>query len=320
MSKSTPNYQTTSTIANLSIPQVETKSSNMSLVPAVKHADIGNNVTMFYRELGPPDAPVVLLLHGFPSSSHQYRNLIPVLATMYRVIAPDLPGFGFTTSPDGYQYTFANFAIAVGGLLDVLSISKFSMYIFDYGAPTGLRLALERPSAVTAIVSQNGNAYVEGLGAFWDPIKKYWTTHAPSDREALRSSLLSYNTTKLQYTLGAHDPNALAPETWNLDYTLISRPGNGDIQLDIFYDYRTNVDIYPEFQAYFRKSQVPLLAVWGEHDIIFVPPGAEAFKRDLPHAEVHLIDAGHFSLESNLKQISDLMLGFLKRVHGKEWK
>jgi pimeloyl-ACP methyl ester carboxylesterase len=189
-------------------------------------------------------------------------------------------------------------------------------YVFDYGAPTGFRLALQRPEAVTAIISQNGNAYDDGLGAFWDSIKAYWASHSASDRETLRSSLLTFDITKLQYTLGAADPSALAPETWNLDYALISRPGNGDIQLDIFYDYRTNVAQYPEYQAYLRKSQVPLLAVWGEHDIIFVPPGAESFKKDLPNAEVHLINAGHFALESNLEEISNLMLRFLKRVHG----
>jgi len=287
----------------------------MSIIPAIKYAEV-DNLNLFYREAGPPDAPVILLLHGFPSSSHQYRNLMPILATKYRVIAPDLPGFGFTTVPSSYNYTFANFALAVGGLLDALSISKFSMYVFDYGAPTGFRLALQRPEAVTAIISQNGNAYDDGLGAFWDPIKAYWASPSASDREALRSSLLTFDITKLQYTLGAADPSALAPETWNLDYALISRPGNGDIQLDIFYDYRTNVAQYPEYQAYLRKSQVPLLAVWGEHDIIFVPPGAESFKKDLPNAEVHLINAGHFALESNLEEISNLMLRFLKRVHG----
>ncbi|KAI1175171.1 alpha/beta-hydrolase [Nemania sp. FL0916] len=281
-----------------------------------------NNVTadglnIFYREAGAKDAPVILLLHGFPSSSFMFRNLIPLLAGSYRVIAPDLPGYGFTEVPAerGYEYTFANFAKTVGALLDELKIKKFAVYIFDYGAPTGLRLALERPDAVTAIISQNGNAYVEGFGKdFWAPIQKYWDSGSQEDREALRG-LLTFDTTKFQYTNGSPHPTKVEPETYHLDQALMDRPGNKDIQLDLFYDYRTNVGLYPDFQQYFRSSNVPVLAVWGKNDIIFVPPGAEAFKRDVKDLELHFLDTGHFAIETNEVQFADWISGFLKK-HG----
>lgn len=280
--------------------------------PKTKHAQIGQT-NAFYREAGDRTYPIILLLHGFPSSSHQYRNLIPLLSTSYWVLAPDLPGFGFTTVPYDYKYTFENLATFVGDFLDHLHINQFSVYIFDYGAPTALRLALQRPSSITAIISQNGNAYEEGLGGFWDLIKQYWQSSNPRNREKLRHYMLSYDTTKSQYVTGSPDPESIPPETYLLDYTLLSRPGIGDIQLDLIGDYKTNLALYPQFQNYFRSSQVPLLAVWGKDDPIFTPPGAEAFKRDLPNAEIHLLDAGHFALETHLECISDLILKFLQK-------
>lgn len=276
-----------------------------------------DGLTLFYREAGPPNAPVILLLHGFPSSSHQYRNLIPLLSHLYHIIAPDLPGFGFTVVPPNrnYIYTFENLTTTISSFLDALKISKFAVYMFDYGAPIGLRLALRRPEAITAIVSQNGNAYVDGLGPAWAPFKQYWKTDSDEDREALRSAMLGFEPTKWQYTHGSTDPEGIAPESFFLDYALLSRPGIKDIQLDIFRDYQTNVELYPQFQDYFRKTQVPLLAAWGKNDGIFLPAGAEAFKRDLKNAEVHLLDAGHFAAETNTKEIGTLMLAFLSK-HG----
>ncbi|KAE9365193.1 alpha/beta-hydrolase [Stipitochalara longipes BDJ] len=276
-----------------------------------------DGVDLFYRSAGSPSSPVILLLHGFPSSSHQYRNLIPLLASNYHVIAPDLPGFGFTVVPENrqYKYTFASLAITVGAFVDALKISKFAIYIFDYGAPTGLRLALERPEAITAIISQNGNAYVEGLGAFWNPIKAYWASGSISDREVLRNTILTFEATKWQYENGAPSPGSVSPETYYLDYTLMERPGNKDIQLDLFRDYGTNLPLYPKFQEYFRNSNVPVLAVWGKNDEIFIPPGAEAFKKDVKRLEVHLLDAPHFAIETNERAFAGLILDFLQK-HG----
>ena len=269
---------------------------------------------IFYRTAGPISAPTILLLHGFPSSSHQYRNLIPFLATKYRVIAPDLPGFGFTELPSTYKYSFDNIAKTISTFLETIPSppEKYSIYIFDYGAPTGLRLALSKPSAVSAIFSQNGNAYVEGLSAFWDPIKKYWASDSTEDREAL-AGFLKIEGTKWQYETGTPDPNSIAPETYTLDQALMDRPGNKDIQLDLFKDYENNVKLYPAFHKFFRESQVPLLAAWGKNDEIFPPPGAEAFKRDLPNAEIHLLNAGHFAVETETEEIARLMLAFLEK-------
>ncbi|KAL2802744.1 putative hydrolase [Aspergillus granulosus] len=274
-----------------------------------------SEISIFYREQGPETAPVILLLHGFPSSSHQYRKLIPLLATKYRVIAPDLPGFGFTEVPSPeFKYTFANLTATISEFLDTLKIAKFSVYIFDYGAPTGLRLALERPQAVTAIISQNGNAYEAGLGEFWTPIRAFWAgDNSPKERLALKKSLLSFEATRWQYDEGTRDLSAVAPESYHLDYALLQRPGNDEIQIDLFRDYDSNVKLYPEFHKYFRESQVPLLAVWGKNDQIFVPGGAEAFKTDLPNAEVRLIDAGHFAVESDALLIGEAILAFLGR-------
>jgi len=285
----------------------------------IKSVVVDSGVSVFYRTASPADnpaAPTILLLHGFPTSSHQYRDLIPLLSQHYRVVAPDLPGFGFTTVPTerNYTYTFAALSATIGAFLDALAIKSFAVYIFDYGAPVLLRLALQRPEAITAIVSQNGNAYTEGLGPAWAPIQKYWATGAAEDRAAVLNSVLTYDTTKWQYTHGSRVPDAIAPETYTLDWALLQRPGNFDIQLDLFKDYQNNVTLYPQFQEYFRKSQVPLLAVWGKHDLFFIPPGAEAYKRDLPKAEVVLLDAGHFAGETETAEIAALMLKFLKHV------
>jgi pimeloyl-ACP methyl ester carboxylesterase len=286
----------------------------------IKSVVVDSGISVFYRTASPadkPSAPTVLLLHGYPTSSHQYRHLIPRLAQHYHVVAPDLPGFGFTTVPEerNYNYTFAALSRTIGEFLDALSIKSFAVYIFDYGAPVALRLALERPAAITAIITQNGNAYTEGLGAAWAPIQKYWATGSAEDRAAVAAGMLTFETTKWQYTHGSRVPDAIEPESYTLDWALLSRPGNFDIQLDLFKDYQNNVALYPQFQAYFRESQVPLLAVWGKHDAFFIPPGAEAFKRDLPKAEVIFLDAGHFAGETETAEIAKLMLEFLKKVY-----
>jgi pimeloyl-ACP methyl ester carboxylesterase len=272
-----------------------------------------SDVKVFYREQGGHNSSVLLLLHGFPSSSHQYRDLIPLLANHYHVIAPDLPGFGFTENPLGFKHNFANLATTVGEFLDILSISKFSMYIFDYGAPTGLRLALQRPDAVQAIITQNGNAYKEGLGDVWAPVKDFWASEDTlRDRTKFSSIMLNFDTVKFQYVNGTPDINTIAPESYTLDYALMERPGNKDIQLDLFFDYQNNLTMYEDFQQYFRVSQVPLLAVWGKNDVFFIPSGAEAFHMDLPNARVRMIDAGHFAVESHTETIANEILDFLK--------
>jgi pimeloyl-ACP methyl ester carboxylesterase len=231
-------------------------------------------------------------------------------------VAPDLPGFGFTEVPAErrYTYTFAALSSTIGAFLDALEIKSFTVYIFDYGAPVALRLALERPTAITAIISQNGNAYEEGLGEAWAPIRKYWASGSAADRAAVGAAILNFETTKWQYTNGSRSPDAIEPESYTLDWALLERAGNADIQLDLFKDYANNVTLYPRFQEYFRKSQVPLLAVWGKHDPFFIPPGAEAYKRDLPKAEVVFLDAGHFAGETETAEIAGMILRFLKHV------
>jgi pimeloyl-ACP methyl ester carboxylesterase len=275
-----------------------------------------DGVSVFYRHAGSESSPVMLLLHGFPSSSHQFRNLIPLLAQSYRVIAPDFPGFGFTVVPDGirYQYTFANIAKTVEAFVDALKLRKFAIYIFDYGAPVGLRLALNRPELITAIFSQNGNAYEEGLGASWAPIQKYWASGSQEDRDAIRP-FLTLDGTKSQYVEGSPNPNAIQPEAYYLDQALLDRPGNKEIQLDLFYDYRTNVALYPSFHEYFRASDVPVLAVWGKNDGFFIPPGAAAFARDVKTFELHFLDASHFALETNEKKIAEYIDAFIKKYN-----
>jgi pimeloyl-ACP methyl ester carboxylesterase len=264
-----------------------------------------DGVTVFYREAGAADAPVVLLLHGFPASSFQYRELIPRLADRYRVIAPDLPGFGFTIVPEErhYKYSFDALAHTLLAFTDALHLSRYALYVFDYGAPTGFRLAMARPERVTAIISQNGNAYEEGLGDAWTPIQRYWREPSSENREAVRQAL-SPEGLRWQYTAGVPNPDGIAPEGYTLDAAMIARPGNMDIQLDLFLDYANNVKLYPSFQEYFRKVKPPLLAIWGKHDPFFLPAGAEAFRRDNPNATVQLLDTGHFALETHVEEIA----------------
>ncbi|KAM3069718.1 hypothetical protein ACMFMG_010428 [Clarireedia jacksonii] len=276
-----------------------------------------DGIEIFYRESGPSSAPTILLLHGFPSSSHQYRNLIPLLSKKYHVIAPDLPGFGFTKIPEerNYTYTFDALSRSIESFITTLSITKYALYIFNYGAPVALRLALRQPTNVTAIVSQNGNAYTEGLGDFWAPLQNLWTATDPAAiataRAGLSSAVISLDFTKWQYTAGSPHPELIAPEAWALDYALLTRPGQEALQLDLFADYKTNVELYPQFQKFFRESNVPVLAVWGKNDEIFLPAGAEAFKRDAKNCEVVFLDAGHFALETNTKEIGEVILRFL---------
>jgi pimeloyl-ACP methyl ester carboxylesterase len=275
-----------------------------------------DGIEVFYRTAGPADGPVVLLLHGFPSSSHMFRNLIPHLAAKgYHVIAPDFPGFGFTSVPEArkYVYSFASLAKTTEAFVDALHLTRFAIYIFDYGAPTGLRLALDRPESVAAIVTQNGNAYVEGFGhPFWDPIQKAWASGSQTDIDALASALTP-DITAWQYTNGSPHPGAIPPESWTLDQALLERPGNTDAQLALFYDYRTNVDLYPAFHEYFRKSNVPVLAAWGKNDAIFVKEGVPPFEKDVKKLEVQWLDAGHFALETNEATMAGWMDRFFKK-------
>jgi pimeloyl-ACP methyl ester carboxylesterase len=273
-----------------------------------------DGVDIFYREAGPANGPVFLLLHGFPTSSHMFRNLIPLLADRYRLIAPDYPGFGWSAMPDhkAFDYTFAHYADLVNGLLQKVGAERYAIYLMDYGAPVGYRLALKHPGRVTALVIQNGNAYDEGLEAFWDPIKAYWADGSEAKRNAI-AGLLTLQTTKFQYTDGVSDVSRIDPDNWLHDQTLLDRPGNKDIQLDLFHDYGTNVALYPKFQAFFRERKPPAIIVWGANDKIFPAPGARAYLRDLPHAELHLFDTGHFALEDKLDSMEPLIRGFLDR-------
>jgi pimeloyl-ACP methyl ester carboxylesterase len=269
---------------------------------------------IFYREAGPKTAPTILLLHGFPTSSHMFRNVIPALADRYHVIAPDLPGFGFSDAPDRkrFHYTFENLAKVIDTLTQTIGLERYAIYVFDYGAPVGLRLALAHQGRVTAIISQNGNAYEEGLSQGWNPIQKYWKEPTPENRAALRD-FLTPEATKSQYLYGVQDEALVAPEAYHLDSALLARAGNDEIQLDLFLDYASNIALYPKFQEYFRTHRPPLLAVWGKNDPFFLPPGAEAFKRDNPNAEVHFYDTGHFALETHHREISDAIREFLNR-------
>jgi len=288
-----------------------------SNIPLTSHHRIeADGVHVFYREAGPADAPVILLLHGFPTSSFQYRELIPRLADRYRVIAPDLPGFGFTEVPAerGYQYTFDGLARTIFAFTEVLKLTRYAMYVFDYGAPTGFRLALMAPERVTAIVSQNGNAYQEGLGDAWQPIQRYWREPSLEHRNAIRGGL-TLEGMRQEYSAGIPDPTLIKPEGYTLDAALLARPGNVDIQLDLFLDYANNVKLYPKFQEYFRAAQPPLLAVWGKFDPYFVPAGAEAFQKDIPSAIVNFLPTGHFALETHLEEIVITMRQFLREHH-----
>jgi pimeloyl-ACP methyl ester carboxylesterase len=273
-----------------------------------------DDVKVFYRQAGNSADPTVLLLHGFPTSSFMYRALIPMLADRYHVIAPDMPGFGLTEVPENvkYQYTFDQLAKTMHRFTEVLELERYAMQVFDYGAPVGWRLAAARPERVTALISQNGNAYEEGLADGWIPIRKYWGDPSAANREAVRQ-FVTPEAIQWQYTHGVKDLSRVAPDTYLLDAALTARPGNVDIQLDLFLDYATNVARYPEFQAYFRKHRPPLLAVWGKNDPFFLAAGAQAFKRDLPSAEVHFFDTGHFALETHVDEIDPVIRDFLDR-------
>ena len=272
-----------------------------------------DGVNVFYRAAGDASAPVILLLHGFPASSFMFRELIPRLANAYRVIAPDLPGFGFTEVPAdrNYIYSFDRLALTTDAFTRALNIKLYAIYVFDYGAPTGFRLAMAHPERVTAIVTQNGNAYEEGLGDAWGPIRKYWAEPTAENREVLRRNILTLDGTRWQYTHGVSDPDSVPPESYTLDAALLERPGNKDLQLDLFLDYASNVKLYPKFQEYFRKSRPPLLAIWGKNDPFFVPAGAEAFRKDLPKATIEFLETGHFALETHVIQIAGAMRNFL---------
>jgi pimeloyl-ACP methyl ester carboxylesterase len=263
------------------------------------HKVEADGVQVFYRTAGEANAPAVLLLHGFPTSSFMFRELIPRLADDYRVIAPDLPGFGFTEVPPErqYSYTFDRLALTMEAFTRALKIDRYAIYVFDYGAPTGFRLAMAHPDRVTAIVSQNGNAYEEGLGEAWD---------------ILRQSILTAGGTRWQYTHGVANPESVPPESYTLDTALLERAGNKEIQLDLFLNYASNVKLYPKFQEYFRKSKPPLLAIWGKNDPFFVPAGAEAFRRDIPSAKVQFLDTGHFAIETHVVEIASAMKDFLE--------
>jgi pimeloyl-ACP methyl ester carboxylesterase len=273
-----------------------------------------DGIDIFYREAGAADAPVILLLHGFPTSSHMFRNLIPVLAHRYRVIAPDYPAFGQSGAPDrrAFAYSFARFAELMDGLLNQLGVERYALYVQDYGAPVGFRLALRHSERITALVIQNGNAYEEGLREFWNPIKAYWADGSDARRTALRAGL-TLAATKSQYLDGVGDKSRVAPDAWLHDQALLDRPGIDEIMLDLFKDYASNVALYPQFQAFFRSRQPPTLIVWGRHDVIFPAEGAQAYLRDLPHAELHLLDTGHFALEDKGDEIATLMVDFLNR-------
>jgi pimeloyl-ACP methyl ester carboxylesterase len=299
--------------ANAGFAAESTPSISSSRIPDIAvHRVQADGVSVFYREAGPADGPHVLLLHGFPTSSFQYRELMPRLADRYHVVAPDLPGFGFTEVPAArrYSYSFDTLARTIGAFTEALNLKKYALYVFDYGAPTGLRLAMAHPERVTAIVSQNGNAYEEGLGDAWAPIRRYWREPTAANRETLRQAL-SPEGVKSQYVDGVPHPERIKPEGYTLDAAMLARPGNMDIQLDLFLDYANNVKLYPKFQQYLRDSRPPTLAIWGRFDPFFIPAGAQAFKRDNPKALVQMLDAGHFALETHVNEVAHSMRKFL---------
>jgi pimeloyl-ACP methyl ester carboxylesterase len=306
---------TSSTALGITYARAASPTTVQQTVPVVMYHTVKvDGVDVFYREAGPKDGPIVLLLHGFPTSSHMFRNLIPLLADRYHVIAPDYPGFGESGAPDHtkFVYGFGHYADIVDGLMTQLNAKQYAMYVMDYGAPVGYRLALKHPDRVTALIVQNGNAYEEGLKEFWDPIKVYWKSDTPANREAL-SFLVAPATTKFQYTDGMSDVARIDPDNWGHDQPLLDRPGNKDIQLDLFHDYGSNVPLYPKFQAFFRERKPPTLIVWGKNDKIFPADGAAPYLRDLPNAEMHMLDTGHFALEDRLDEMAPLIHDFLDR-------
>lgn len=267
---------------------------------------------VFYREAGQPGAPKLLLLHGFPTSSHMFRDLIPLLADSFHLLAPDLPGFGLSDLP-GPGHSFDRIAGTIDRFTELMGFDQYAVYVFDYGAPTGLRLAVRHPERINAIVSQNGNAYVEGLSDGWNPLRAYWENATQANRDALRE-FLAPKTTIWQYTHGVADPATVSPDGYSLDNFYLARPGVAEVQLDLLGDYKSNVALYPTFQAYFRSHRPPFLAVWGRNDPFFLPQGAEAFRRDLPDAEVHFFDTGHFALETHVSEIAAAMRTFLGKT------
>jgi pimeloyl-ACP methyl ester carboxylesterase len=271
-----------------------------------------NGLNVFYREAGPSDARKLLLMHGYPSASHMFRDLIPLLADRFHVIAPDMPSFGQSAMParDSFTYTFGALTDVIEGFTDKVGFDRYALYAFDYGAPVGFRLAVRRPERITAVISQNGNAYTEGLSDGWNPIRAYWREPTQANRDGIRT-LVQPETTIWQYTHGVADPSAVSPDGYTLDNHYLARPGADEIQLDLFLDYASNLSLYPEFQEYFRTSQPPLLAIWGRNDPFFLPAGAEAFKRDIPDADVRLLDTGHFALETHAAEIAAAIRGFL---------
>ena len=272
---------------------------------------------IFYREAGDPNQTSLLLLHGFPSSSHMFRNLIPLLSDRFHIVAPDLPGFGFSESPSRsrFEYSFDNLAKVIGAFTETIGLKRYALYVFDYGAPVGFRVAVAHPERVTAIVSQNGNAYEEGLSDAWDPIRRYWAEPTDENRNIVSNALLTFEGTRWQYTHGVVNPEMVAPESYTLDAALLERPGNKDIQLDLFLDYASNLKLYPVFQKYFRDAKPPLLAIWGKNDPFFIPPGAEAYRRDNPHAAVKFLDTGHFALETHVEENAKAIGHFMDRTN-----
>ena len=306
------NDATSRTATKRAAPSQDVARISVSLTSV--HKVEADGVQVFYRTAGEANAPAILLLHGFPSSSFMFRELIPRLADDYRVIAPDLPGFGFTEVPPArqYSYTFDRLALTMEAFTRALKINRYAIYVFDYGAPTGFRLAMAHPDRVTAIVSQNGNAYEEGLGEAWGPIRKYWAAPTAENRDILRQSILTAGGTRWQYTHGVANPESVPPEAYTLDTALLERAGNKEIQLDLFLNYASNVELYPTFQEYFRKSKPPLLAIWGKNDPFFVPAGAEAFRKGIPSAKIQFLDTGHFAIETHVAEIASAMKDFLE--------